>query len=287
MAGGADFLPKLEAIFGCGVARISGVSGGDINDARVVQLDDGRRVFVKSNQNAPPKMFEAEANGLNFLREGVSAGSGLIVPDVLHVDPQFLVLEYLERTPVKNCDEALGRGLALLHTSTAEKFGASEPNFIGTLGQINDYRRHWVDFYRDKRLLVQLKLPGAARLLPLGIKRRFEILLENLEQLLGVEEAPARVHGDLWGGNWFQTLSGPAIFDPAAYAGHREVDLAMMRLFGGFSARTFAAYEEVYPLSPGAEERVPIYQLYPLLVHVNLFGAGYIGSVEDVLRRVT
>jgi protein-ribulosamine 3-kinase len=283
----ADFLPPGGTLLGSPVERFSRVSGGDINEAWDIHLTDGRRVFVKSSQNAPPGMFEAEAIGLNFLRAGLGEGAGLILPEVLHVAPQFLVLEYLEQAPAKDGAEALGRGLAQLHSSTAEMFGAPQANFIGTLGQMNETRRRWVDFYREMRLLVQLKLPGAERLLPAGVKRRFEILFQNLEQLLGPEEPPARVHGDLWGGNSFQTARGPAIFDPAAYAGHREVDLAMMQLFGGFSPRTFAAYEETYPLAPGAKERTAIYQLYPLLVHVNLFGAGYVGAVEDALRRVT
>jgi fructosamine-3-kinase len=175
----------------------------------------------------------------------------------------------------------------MLHAASVEQFGAPEANFIGTLGQVNEARERWVDFFRDKRLAVQLSLPGAQRLLPSGTKRRFELLFKNLDQLLGPDELPARVHGDLWGGNAFFSARGPAIFDPAAYAGHREVDLAMMRLFGGFSERTFSAYEETYPLAPGHEQRGPLYQLYPLLVHVNLFGSGYVGSVEDALRRVT
>lgn len=287
MADDAAWRTKIEGVLGSAVERSSGVAGGDINESWDVCLRDGRRVFVKFNRNTPPKMFEAEAQGLLFLRAGVSGDSALVIPEVLHVDHHFIVLEHLERTPDREDFEALGRGLALLHASALETFGAPRSNFIGTLGQINEPRRRWVDFYRDMRLQVQLSLPGAKRLLPSGMKRRFEILFNNLEQLLGEEEPPARVHGDLWGGNYFQTSRGPAIFDPAAYAGHREVDLAMMRLFGGFSSRTFAAYQETYPLSPGYDERVPIYQLYPLLVHLNLFGAGYIGSIEDALRRVT
>lgn len=287
MEEGPEWRAQLESALGSGIRRSSGVAGGDINDAWDVTLSDGRRVFVKSNRNTPPKMFEAEAAGLKFLREGCPEDSPLVIPEVIHVGRHFLVLEFLERASGRDESEALGRGLALLHRATAAEFGSPEPNFIGTLGQVNEPRKRWVDFFREKRLGVQLSLPGAQRHLPSGIKRRFELLFNKLEQLLGPEEPPARVHGDLWGGNAFFSARGPAIFDPAAYAGHREVDLAMMRLFGGFNARTFAAYEAVYPLAPGHEERVSIYQLYPLLVHLNLFGAGYIGSIEDALRRVT
>lgn len=287
MAQGADFRMRLAAVLGSGIERLSAVSGGDINDAWDAKLSDGRRVFVKSNLHCPAKMFEAEAAGLRFLREGITAESPLVVPEVIHVAHDFLVLEFLKRAAGVDGSEALGRGLALLHAQSVPEFGGPEANFIGTLEQVNERRERWADFFRDQRLGVQLSLPGAQRLLSSGAKRRFELLFQNLEELLGPAEPPARLHGDLWGGNAFFSTRGPAIFDPAAYAGHREVDLSMMRLFGGFSARTFAAYEEAYPLAPGHEQRVPIYQLYPLLVHVNLFGAGYVGSVEDALRRVT
>lgn len=287
MAEGDDFRTRLASVLGSGIERLSAVSGGDINDAWDAVLSDGRQVFVKSNLHCPPKMFEAEAAGLRFLREGITAESPLVVPEVIHVEHDFLVLEFLKRGAGVDGSEALGRGLALLHAQSAPEFGGPEGNFIGTLRQVNEPRERWADFFRDQRLGVQLSLPGAKRLLSSGAKRRFELLFQNLEELLGPTEPPARLHGDLWGGNAFFSTRGPAIFDPAAYAGHREVDLSMMRLFGGFSGRAFAAYEEAYPLAPGHEQRVPIYQLYPLLVHVNLFGAGYVGSVEDALRRVT
>lgn len=287
MASTSDFREKLEAVLHSNIERSMVVSGGDINDAWDVRLSDGRRVFVKSNRNTPPRMFEAEAAGLDFLRQGLSNDSPLVVPEVIHVDHQFLVLEFVERDSSMDQSEALGVGLARLHAASADEFGALAPNFIGTIGQVNEPRDTWAEFYRERRLFVQLRLPGAQRLLPSGAKRRFELLCKNLEQLLGPEEPPARLHGDLWGGNSFFSKRGPAIFDPAAYAGHREVDLAMMRLFGGFSERTFEAYDATFPLEPGYRERVPIYQLYPLLVHVNLFGAGYVGVVEDALRLVT
>jgi fructosamine-3-kinase len=287
MAGVTPWEPKLEAVLATDIESRSAVSGGDINDAWDVRLADGRRVFVKYNAHTPPRMFEAEAAGLKFLREGIHPETNLVVPEVIHVDECFLVLELLERDQSIDQSEELGVGLARLHAASVNEFGAPESNFIGTLGQVNEPRDRWEDFFRDKRLEIQLSLPGARRLLSAETKRRFELLYKNLGELLGPEEPPARLHGDLWGGNAFFTARGPAIFDPAAYAGHREVDLAMMRLFGGFSERTFEAYDEVYPLGPGSDERVKIYQLYPLLVHVNLFGGGYVGSVEDILRRVT
>lgn len=277
---------RLETALGSSIRGKRPLAGGDINEAYEVELDSGERVFVKTNPHTPPRMFEAEARGLEFLRRGLASDSSLVVPQVRHQGGDFLVLELLDRSSEDQSDD-LGRGLAELHLSSAEMFGAPEPNFIGTLGQINEPLPKWVDFFRERRLNVQLELPGARRLIDAECRRRFEILFNRLEELLVPEEQPARLHGDLWGGNWFASTKGPAIFDPAAYGGHREVDWAMMKLFGGFSERTFAAYNEVYPLSPGYQERLFVYQLYPLLVHVNLFGSSYVGSVQDTIRRVT
>lgn len=282
-----DFEVKLREALGSSVRRISAVVGGDINSAWDVLLEDGRRVFVKTNEHSPPRMFQAEAEGLEFLRAGLHEDSPLIVPEVVFVGSDLLALEFLEKSARLDQAEELGIGLASMHAASAEQYGADRPNFIGTLGQRNDPREKWVDFYREMRLEAQLSLPGARRLISPACRRRFESLYQKLDDVLGPEEPPARLHGDLWGGNAFFTEAGPAIFDPAAYGGHREVDLAMMRLFGGFSERTFEAYVSTYPLAPGAEVRLEIYKLYPLLVHVNLFGGGYARSVEDILRKVT
>ncbi len=276
----------LERQLGARVHRKTPVPGGDINQAWALRLTDGRSVFVKANEHSPARMFQAEAEGLRFLKEGLDCDCALIVPEVLFVGGTFLVLELLEASSTDQ-SEALGRGLAALHQSKLHRFGADAHNFIGTLSQPNAPSQSWSEFFRTERLEAQLGLPGAQRLVPRAARQRFETLFSRLDQLLLPEEPPARVHGDLWGGNYLSTRRGPAIFDPAAYAGHREMDLAMMRLFGGFSERTFAAYEEAYPLAPGHQERQKIYQLYPLLVHVNLFGGGYVASVEDLLRQLT
>jgi fructosamine-3-kinase len=277
---------ELEAALGSAVTSQRSLAGGDINEAYEVQLRDGRSLFVKTNEHTPPRMFEAEAAGLAFLREGLGVENPLVVPEVVHVAEKFLVLEMLRPAAIDQSEE-LGRGLAALHRAPLKGFGLASSNFIGSLGQNNDPRIKWVDFFRELRLEEQLGMPGARRLIDRETRRRFDVLFERLPELLGPEEPPARLHGDLWGGNSFFSDRGPAIFDPAVYGGHREVDLAMMRLFSGFSARTFAAYQEAYPLSPDFEGRLAIYQLYPLLVHVNLFGAGYVGAVRDLLRQVT
>lgn len=276
----------LRRALGAEVLKFSPLSGGDINDAYEVGLADGRRVFVKTNSRAPAGMFTAEANGLAWLAQ---AGA-LRVPKVLAVgegEPAFLALEFLSSARRRRgFDEELGRGLAALHRARPESFGFREDNFIGRLAQSNRPHARWVDFYREERLLPQLELAERARRATSKLRQGFERLFSRLEELLGPEEPPARLHGDLWGGNLHVGPEGePCLIDPAVYGGHREIDLAMMRLFGGFDARVFSAYSEVFPLAPGHEERVPLYQLYPLMVHVNLFGGGYVASVERIVGR--
>ncbi len=266
----------VSKALGANVQSSRRLSGGDINDAYRVELSDGRKVFVKRNASAPGDMFEAEAHGLEWLRAGP-----LRIPTVLAIGSSFLALELLQpSTRTQAFDETLGRGLAALHQTAPSGFGLERDNYIGRLPQSNREHDDWVSFFREERLLPQIEMASIQGLL----RRRFDQLFEKLAELVGPTEPPARLHGDLWGGNLHTDESGqPCLIDPATYGGHREIDLAMMRLFGGFSGRVFASYDEAYPLAPGAEERVPLYQLYPLLVHVNLFGGGYLGAVERAL----
>jgi fructosamine-3-kinase len=277
---------------GAQVASARPVSGGDINLASELVLEDGRTLFVKTNASADREMFPAEARGLAWLAE---AGA-LRIPRVVAVsgsDPAFLVLERIEagrRRP--DFDEQLGRGLAALHRFGAAQFGLDHDNFIGRLPQSNRPLEPasgsaWAEFYRSRRIEPQLRLATDHGLASPRMRRDGERVLAIMEDLVGPPEPPARLHGDLWGGNLLVDERGqPCLIDPAAYAGHREVDLAMMRLFGGFGPRVFAAYDEAFPLAAGHEERVPLYQLYFLLVHVNLFGSSYVGSVERALAQL-
>lgn len=277
----------LAEVLGAELVEATPLSGGSINAAWAVRLADGRRVFVKQNPRAPADMFAAEARGLAFLQAGLSDGQ-LRVPEIIAVDPRFLVLELLELgEPCADFDERLGRGLAALHRSGAElgEFGLDHDNYIGSLPQVNACMASWPSFYRARRLEPMLLRAGA--LIDAELWARFDVLFERLDALCGPPELPARLHGDLWSGNLHRDADGvPVLIDPAVYAGHREVDLAMMRLFGGFSARVFAAYEEAWPLADGWQRRVDLYQLYPLLVHVVLFGAGYLRQLDAALRRL-
>jgi fructosamine-3-kinase len=279
----------LQQALGAGVRAARPISGGDINEAFELELANGERVFLKTNASAAPEMFPAEADGLEFLR----AAGALRIPEVLAVSdgrqdsPAFLVLELLvPGRPARDFDERLGRGLSELHRFGAPGFGLGRDNFIGSLPQSNRPQPSWADFYWCERLEPQLKRSVASGLASARMRAGFERLSQRLAQLVGPSEPPARLHGDLWGGNLHVDSHGaPCLIDPAAYAGQREMDLAMMKLFGGFSPRVFEAYAEAFPLAIGHEERVALYQLYPLLVHVNLFGRGYVPAVERGLAR--
>jgi fructosamine-3-kinase len=286
-----------EVLLGRAVAQALGVKvvasrtleGGDINEAFAVDLADGHTVFVKTNTTAPRSMFLAESRGLSWLAEATA----LRIPRVLAVGnssdgPAFLVLEHIRSAArARDFDEALGRGLAALHRYVAPTFGLDHDNFIGRLPQRNVPRPTWAAFYRENRLQPQLARAVERGLASPAMRRGMERVMETLEVLVGPTEPPARLHGDLWGGNLLADEWGaPCLIDPAVYGGHREMDLAMMRLFGGFGPRVFAAYHEAFPLATGHEERLPLYQLYPLLVHVNLFGKSYVPSVEEALAQL-
>lgn len=275
----------LERALEATVASARSLPGGDINDAYDVELHSGEHVFVKTHPDPPLGMFSAEASGLEWLRAGE-----LRVPRVLACrdeTPAFLALEFIRPArPSRDYDERLGRGLARLHVSSPRSFGWKRDNFIGRLHQDNTSCSSWAEFYRSRRLEPQLCHAVESGRASYALRRAFDRLFERLASLFGPEEPPSRLHGDLWGGNVHIGEHGePCLIDPAVYGGHREVDLAMMRLFGGFSERVFSAYAEVSPLADGAADRVALYQLYPLLVHANLFGGSYVASVERAVLR--
>jgi fructosamine-3-kinase len=278
----------LATALGSAVRDARAVTGGDINSAYAATLADGRTLFVKTHPRALPGMFACEARGLGWLAEA----NALRLPRVLAVSdqaPAFLALELI--TPAgraRDHDERLGRGLAALHRHGAPRFGLDHDNYIATLPQPNTPARaeRWSSFYVERRLEPLLERAIDAGTLPSSLGKRFAQVFAAMEALCGPEEPPARLHGDLWGGNAMADERGePVLIDPAVYGGHREIDLAMMQLFGGFGARCFAAYDEAYPRAEGHAERVALYQLYPLLVHVNLFGSGYAASLERALRQ--
>jgi fructosamine-3-kinase len=276
----------VAARLGREIVAARDLHGGDIHAAFRVELGGGEVVFVKSSSGAPRGMFTEEARGLEWLR----AADALRIPRVLAVaddagGPRFLALEYLE--PARHgstFDEDLGRGLAALHRAGAPVYGFDHDNYIGSLPQSNRAHPSWAAFYREERLLPLVRRAIDGRALAPSAAKSFDDLFGRLETMVGPSELPSRLHGDLWGGNLHCDEKGqPCLIDPAVYGGHREVDLAMMRLFGGFGPRVFAAYGEAWPLADGHQRRVALYQLYPLLVHVNLFGGGYAASAMRAL----
>jgi len=280
---------SLAAALGSRVLKARPLAGGDINEAYEAGLADGRAVFVKCNATAPNDMFVAEAHGLEWLAQA----KALRVPAVLAASgadqlTPFLALELVRPAQrARDFDERLGHGLAALHRHGAEAFGLDHDNYIGRLPQKNTFAVNWPEFYRVRRLGAQLKAAVDTGLATTRMRRDFERLFRQLDTLCGPPEPPARLHGDLWGGNLItDELGEPCLIDPAVYGGHREIDLAMMKLFGGFGPRVFAAYKEAFPLADGYRERVALYQLYLLMVHVNLFGGGYVPQVEGALARL-
>lgn len=268
------------------VERATPVGGGSINDCYRIDCAAGR-FFLKVNvADRFPSLFEAEADGLRRL----GANGGASVPQVVAYgedhDDAFLLLEWIDPGQATAAGWAvLGQGLATLHRASNARFGLERDNYIGTLKQSNTPRDTWTAFLVDCRLEPLARMARDRKRLDMADGFRFERLYGRLDSLFPVEP-PALLHGDLWSGNrLFSARGEPVLIDPAVYYGHREMDLAMARLFGGFDALFFEAYNEAFPLLAGWEERVPLAQLYPLLVHALLFGGAYANQVRDVLRR--
>ncbi|HEV2132504.1 MAG TPA: fructosamine kinase family protein [Longimicrobiaceae bacterium] len=291
---------QLEERFGP-IRSARPVGGGCVSPALRLELG-GSAAFLKYNEEAIPGLFAAEARGLSELR---ASADGLRVPEVLALhdaaaegaagEPSWLLLEWLEPAPRgAGFGERLGGGLAALHrTRDGEGWGAEEDGFIGPLPQSNTRVGEWPNFWREQRLEPQLRRARDAGRQP-GDSREWERLFCGLSELLaqGAEDGPSLLHGDLWGGNVLSVAAAgageaePALIDPSSYRGHREVDLAMSELFGGFPSVFYSAYREAWPLQPGyRESRRAIYQLYYLLVHVNLFGGGYVQQTRQLLRE--
>jgi fructosamine-3-kinase len=259
------------------IAAAEPIAGGDINDAYRVHLADGRTVFVKTHARPPAGMYAAEAAGLDWLR-----GGALVVPDVIAHGAQFLALAWLD-VGGRPDDAAFGRGLAELHRRGAPAFGHAQPSFLATLPQDNTPTDVGPRFWIDQRVRPLCEQARAAGRMP-DVHAHLDALLARPDRF-GPPEPPARLHGDLWWGNVIAVGRAPGVIDPAVYGGHREVDLAMLALFGGVSPALIAAYEEIWPLAPGWRERVPLWQLYPLAAHAVLFGGGYGAQVARILER--
>ena len=259
--------------------------GGCINQGGKLTTASGSFFLKWNDEKKFPGMFEAESKGLHLLHQQNAIRIPKVIGHGKNGPHQFLLLEFIEqRSRSKNYWELLGQRLASLHRCSSEFFGLDHDNCIGSLPQYNHPNSNWINFFVAQRLEVQVKLAIDGGAVDAGWKKKFEALYTKLPSLIAVEE-PSLVHGDLWSGNLITDEKGePCLIDPAVYYGNREADLAMTRLFGGFSWEFYSAYQEAFPLPPGSEKRVDLYNLYPLLVHVNLFGGSYVHSVEGILR---
>ncbi|MGH7468744.1 MAG: fructosamine kinase family protein [Longimicrobiales bacterium] len=274
---------EIQSALNDAIATSTRVSGGCISPAACVQTRARQTYFVKWAERRGG-VFAAEAYSL----ERIAETQTVRVPGVVAYGRQWLLLEWIEPgDPGRRAWSDFGTALARLHRARGESFGWPQPNYIGALPQQNLPGTEWAEFWRNQRLEPQLSHAVDGGLLGRSDVQRFEQLFARLEDLLatGNQEGASLLHGDLWSGNAHPAREGIVAIDPSAYYGHREVDLAMADLFGGFPSAFREAYEKEWPLRPvGREQRRAAYQIYYLLVHVNLFGGGYVARVRDALR---
>ncbi len=253
----------------------SSIVGGCINNAIKINTNKGD-FFVKWNTNSKANMFQSEYHGLKVLKDT----NTIRIPNVLCFDDDFLILEFIPPSNPNNAFwKVFGQKLALMHKQTHSKFGLDFDNYIGSLHLDNTQNKNWTEFFIQNRLQAQLSIGNFSGTL----LSDFDKLFQKLPNLFP-NERPALLHGDLWSGN-FLAKNGdtPMLIDPAIYYGNREMDIAMSKLFGGFNSDFYFAYNESHPLENGWEERIQICNLYPLLVHVNLFGGAYRNQVKNIL----
>jgi protein-ribulosamine 3-kinase len=262
------------------------ITGGSIHDAYRLATNVSDYFVKVSSTDGFPSMFEVEADGLGRLRTQKAVRVPATIAFGEEQDQSFLLLEHIASGPKTGSFwEDLGRSLARLHRSTQERFGLERDNYIGSLKQVNTVHDRWADFFIHCRLEPHVKMARDKDRIGMGDVLRFERLYAKLPSLFPIEP-PALLHGDLWNGNILCEEQGRAVLvDPAVYYGHREMDVAMTKLFGGSDAVFYSAYNDEWPMEKGWEERADLCNLYPLMVHVNLFGAKYVAQMETLLKR--
>ena len=267
--------------------NIQPLSGGSISSAYLLKWDKGA-YFLKVNSNSDAlEMFRAEQKGLHAIEETAT----IAVPKVHHVDlydnKAFLLMDYVESKSASDNDyKALGTQLAKLHLHHKDKFGFTSDNFIGSLPQSNAQHADWAIFYWQERIAPQLNLAKQNKMLKATEIVSEQTAISVFKELLGKDIRPSVLHGDLWGGNYLIAANGtPYLIDPATYWGHSMVDIAMSRLFGGFGSEFYSAYHNIIPKTDNYNAQIDLYQLYFLLVHLNLFGRSYYGSAAAVLEK--
>ncbi len=275
---------RVEQLLAQSVVATTPVAGCDICTSTRVRLSDGSSALVKTCAGAPGDFFEVEASGLGWLAE-----TGEVeVAEVLAVEPDCLVLRWIEPArPTPEVSALLGRSLARMHASGAEVYGGQRDGYIASLPMPNKPAPTWPEFFATRRVLPYLKVASDRGHIAGADVAVIEALVGRMTEVAGPEEAPSRLHGDLWSGNVVWSTEHCTLIDPAAHGGHRETDLAMLTLFGlPHLQRLLDAYHEVSPLAEGWEERQPLHQLFPLLVHAALFDGHYGERAGAAARRL-
>ena len=268
------------------ITETRSINGGSINEAYVLKTSTGKYFAKYNSAGAYPGMFEKEAAGLKILSET----NTFVIPEVIGTGKTgsyaFLVLDFIESgTPDRNFWHDFGTKLADLHRSTAMYFGLENDNYIGSLVQTNTQNPDFCSFFISQRIEPQLKIARNKGAFSQSDMRYFDSLFNLLHNIIPVEN-PALVHGDLWSGNFMVTADrSPCLIDPSVYFGHRESDIALTKLFGGFEPEFYTAYNEAWPLEKDWQKRLDILNLYPLLVHENLFGGGYARQILHIIRQ--
>jgi fructosamine-3-kinase len=278
---------RIDEKFGSKIKSFTTLSGGCISDAFKVTTIDGSNYFLKYNPSTSKDMFIKEANGLKEL----SKANAIRIPEVLSFDEDYILLDYIPTgNRKKNFFEDFGRSFAEMHKFSSNTFGFFEDNYIGSNPQINipdeKEKINWTLFYFNKRILFQLQLAKRFGNATEELRKAISKLENKIEDIIkGSEEKPSLLHGDLWSSNYMVDENGDAVLiDPAVYYGHREADLGMTKLFGGFSTEFYRAYNETFPLEDGYEYRENIYKLYHVLNHLNLFGGGYYSQALSIIK---
>lgn len=263
--------------------EVSPCTGGCISNAAAVKASIGV-FFIKWGQSE--NMYSTEKDGLLLL----NGKSDLKIPTVIGsglIDGMaYIVMEHLHVFPATGAYwENLGKGLAQLHKNTISNHGLEQNNFIGALYQQNNFEELWTDFFINNRLEVQVQLALHNQLISVPFSREFRKIYKVIKSLVP-ESEPSLLHGDLWSGNILSTSNATAaVVDPAVYYGSREMEIAFTYLFGGFDDRFYQSYGEVFPFESDFKDRVELYNLYPLMVHLNMFGSGYLGAIKNTIGK--
>lgn len=265
--------------------KIEQVFGGSINDSFYIETTE-RKYFLKYQEDAPKAFFESEVLGLRSLQDTHT----VLVPEVIAYDDgleeSFLLLEWLKGEKLAGTEFELGEAVARLHNFTKSEHGLNRFSYIGTLREENGITNSWIEFYRDYRLMSQIKLGKRLGRINRQREKRLLTLLDHLDKWMRDDILPSPLHGDLWGGNWLVGPGGkPYVIDPSYFKGDRYVDIAFSELFGGFSKEFYEGYHAVHPLTDEYEAVKPLYQLYYLLVHLNMFGEVYGRQIDQICDR--